>query len=149
MKEDRHITVLILFCYNKYRGCGMAEVFHGSIDIVSYPEIRITKYTKDFSWGFYCTNSYSQASRWAKRRNRKGYVNRYEYIPDPELNILHFDEMADDAVWNYVNDFLSGNISRQAFWELAKFKHPTNQISFHTARALTCLKYLGSDEVYE
>ena len=58
-------------------------------------------------------------------------------------------DMADDAVWNYVNDFLSGNISRQAFWELAKFKHPTNQISFHTARALTCLKYLGSDEVYE
>ena len=167
--------MLVLFCYNECRGCDMTEVYHGSIDIVFYPEIRITKYTKDFSWGFYCTNSYSQASRWAKRRNRKGYVNRYEYIPDLELSILHFDEMtdewldfiaacragkthpydivegpmADDAVWNYVNDFLSGNISRQAFWELAKFKHPTNQISFHTARALTCLKYLGSDEVYE
>ena len=31
------------------------EIFHGSGEIVEYPEIRKTKYTKDFSWGFYCT----------------------------------------------------------------------------------------------
>ena len=29
-----------------------------------------------------------------------------------------------------------GQISREAFWALAKFKHPTNQISFHTVNAL-------------
>ena len=53
--------------------------------------------------------------------------------------------MADDTVWNYVNDFLSGDISRTAFWELAKFKHPTHQISFHTLKALDCLKFEGSE----
>lgn len=33
------------------------ELYHASKQIVQYPEIRKTKYTKYFSWGFYCTNS--------------------------------------------------------------------------------------------
>jgi len=40
-----------------------------------------------------------------------------------------------------VQSFLDGEISRAAFWELAKFKYPTHQISFHTARALAALKF--------
>ncbi len=28
-----------------------------------------------------------------------------------------------------------------AFWELARFKHPTHQISFHTAKALAALRF--------
>ena len=55
--------------------------------------------------------------------------------------------MADDTIWNYINDFLAGIISRQAFWELAKFKHPTHQISFHTLRAIDCLGYIKGDVV--
>ena len=49
--------------------------------------------------------------------------------------------MADDTIFNYVQSFLDGEISRAAFWELAKFKYPTHQISFHTARALAALKF--------
>ena len=30
------------------------ELYHASKEIVQYPEIRKAKYTKDFSWGFYC-----------------------------------------------------------------------------------------------
>ncbi|MBP5671201.1 MAG: DUF3990 domain-containing protein [Victivallales bacterium] len=30
-------------------------LYHGSQQIVRLPEIRIGKYTKDFSFGFYCT----------------------------------------------------------------------------------------------
>ena len=55
--------------------------------------------------------------------------------------------MADDTIFNYVQDFVDGKISRAAFWELAKFKHPTHQISFHTARALTALEFVESREV--
>ena len=33
-------------------------LYHGSGEIVEFPEIRKTKYTKDFSWGFYCTINY-------------------------------------------------------------------------------------------
>ena len=51
-------------------------LFHGSKEEVIYPEIRITRYTKDFSWGFYCTKSYQQAYRWADRRSADGIVKR-------------------------------------------------------------------------
>ena len=33
------------------------ELYHASKEIVQYPEVRKAKYTKDFSWGFYCTNN--------------------------------------------------------------------------------------------
>ena len=145
----------------------MSEIllYHGSKEEVVYPEIRITRYTKDFSWGFYCTNSYQQAYRWADRRSADGIVNVYRYVENPDLKILRFPEMsdewldfiakcragethpydivegpmADDTIWDYVNGFTSGQISREAFWALAKFKHPTHQISFHTVNALHCL----------
>lgn len=63
---------------------------------------------------------------------RAGKSHDYDIVEGP---------MADDTIWNYVNDFLSGNISRTAFWELARFKHPTHQISFHTMQALLCLQF--------
>ena len=141
------------------------ELYHGSSEIIEYPQIRKTKYTKDFSWGFYCTKSYEQAKRWAARRHENGTVNFYSYMENSQLNILKFENMsdawldfiaecrsgrthehdivegpmADDTIWNFVNDFISGRITRQVFWEYAKFRHPTHQISFHSLRALDCL----------
>lgn len=56
--------------------------------------------------------------------------------------------MADDAIFNYVQNFIDKKISRAAFWELAKFNHPTHQISFHTISALNTLVFEGSEEVY-
>ena len=55
--------------------------------------------------------------------------------------------MANDTVWNYVNDFIQGTITREQFWVLARFKHPTHQISFHSLRALECMAYIGSEAV--
>ncbi|MBB6623377.1 DUF3990 domain-containing protein [Clostridium gasigenes] len=49
--------------------------------------------------------------------------------------------MADDTVWDYVQDYFLGDISRNAFWQLAKFKYPTHQIRFHTLKALSCPKF--------
>ena len=51
--------------------------------------------------------------------------------------------MADDQIWDYVEDFIAGNISRAAFWELAKFKYPTHQIVFCTEEALKTLQETG------
>lgn len=155
----------------------MSEIllYHGSKEEVVYPEIRITRYTKDFSWGFYCTNNYQQAYRWADRRSADGIVNIYRYVENPELKILRFPEMSDewldfiakcragethpydivegpmsdDTIWDYVNGFTSGQISREAFWALAKFKHPTHQISFHTANALRCLTFERSEHIHD
>lgn len=30
-------------------------LYHAGKEVVEYPEVRKMKYTKDFSWGFYCT----------------------------------------------------------------------------------------------
>ena len=51
------------------------ELYHASKKIVQYPEIRKTKYTKDFSWGFYCTNNMNQAIRWANRGIGEPIIN--------------------------------------------------------------------------
>lgn len=148
-------------------------LYHGSNQIVESPEIRIARYNKDFYYGFYCTLIKEQAIKWATRYQSTGYLNEYSYTENPELKIKKFETMteewldfiadcrlgkahdydivegpmANDTIFNYVQDFIDGNISRAAFWELAKFKKPTHQISFHTARALTTLKFEKGYEV--
>lgn len=149
------------------------KLYHGSGQRIEFPEIRKTRYTKDFSWGFYCTQNFEQARRWAERKREKGVVSTYLYTENSELKIKKFDAMcdewldfiaecragkiheydivegpmADDTVWNFVNDFLNHNISREVFWEYAKFKQPTHQISFHSVRALECLQFERRERV--
>lgn len=149
-------------------------LYHGSKEIVQFPEIRKALYQKDFYFGFYCTNFKEQAERWATRFGKAGYINIYEYTPDPSLNYLKFEDMteewldfivfcrlgnahtydivegpmANDTIFNYVQNFADGKISREAFWELAKFSHPTHQMSFHTISALNTLTFKRSEEVY-
>lgn len=151
------------------------ELYHTSGETVEYPEVRIGKYTKDFSWGFYCTNNKEQAKKWALRHSKKPTINIYTYTENSELKILKFEEMdnewldfivkcrngeihdydivegpmADDTICNFLQDFLAGEISREIFWELAKFKYPTHQISFHTLKALNCLKFERSEQIDE
>ena len=150
-------------------------LYHGSRQIVKSPEIRILRYSKDFYFGFYCTLMREQAKRWAVRFSGKGIVNEYEYVQGISLKMLNFPEMteewldfiidcrrgkshdydivegpmANDTIFNYIQDFIDGKISRSAFWELAKFKKPTHQISFHTARALETLTFKTAYEVYD
>lgn len=148
-------------------------LYHGSKVLVKSPEIRIQKYNKDFYFGFYCTLIREQATRWAVRFDGVGYLSEYLYTPDDGLKVKRFPEMseewldfivscrlgnphdydivegpmANDTIFNYVQNFADGKISREAFWELAKFKRPTHQISFHTARALTTLSFAKGSEV--
>ncbi len=97
-------------------------------------------------------------------------VNLYRYEPTSSLSVKVFDKMtdewldfiamcrhsegctphkfdivegpmADDQVWNFVEDFLNGQISRSQFWALTAFKQPTHQVSFHTKAALDCLHF--------
>ena len=148
-------------------------LYHGSKEIVEYPEIRTARFHKDFYFGFYCTLLQEQAKRWATRFNGKGFISEYRYTPDESLKILVFSEMteewldfivscrmgnphdydivegpmANDTIFNYVQDFVDKKISRAAFWELARFKKPTHQISFHSARALAALEFMKGYEV--
>lgn len=149
-------------------------LYHGSKEIVKFPEIRKAEFNKDFYFGFYCTKYQKQAERWAIRYGKAGYVNKYEYTRNDNLNCLIFEKMteewldfvvacrygkshnydivegpmADDTIYNYIQNFIDGKISRAAFWELVKFKYPTHQISFHTVSALDTLQFIGSEKVY-
>lgn len=150
------------------------EIYHGSSVVVSDPQILITKFNKDFYFGFYCTAIKKQAVRWATRFGY-GYVNIYDYKENPSLSILRFEQMtdrwldfiatcrngvahnydivegpmADDTIFNYVQGFLDGKISREAFWSLAKFKYPTHQICFNTPQVLSTLSFIQAQQVYE
>lgn len=147
--------------------------YYGSNVIVNQPKIITDGFYKDFGYGFYCTNFEKQAKRWALTKKNKHVVNVYSYTENKNLNCLIFKEMsdewldlvvssrqgerheydivegpmADDTIWNYVDDFARGLISRTAFWELVKFKYPTHQIVFCTEAALKCLEYARSYEL--
>jgi len=147
-------------------------LFHGGAEPVPNPKIIITRYTKDFGYGFYCTRLEEQAKKWCHRKSAVGFVTSYRYTPNTELNIKKFTEndewldfvadcrkgkphdydivegpMADDQIWDFVDDYLDGNISREEFWSIAKFRNPTHQLSFHTEPALQSLKYVVHLEV--
>ena len=40
------------------------EIYHGSLEIISTPEVRISNRTLDYGNGFYTTTSYDQAEKW-------------------------------------------------------------------------------------
>ena len=148
-------------------------VYHGSSVAVPNPKILINGHYKDFGYGFYCTNIEKQAKRWALTQKGESIVNRYIYTANPDLNICAFPDMseawlqfvvncrrgiehnfdivegpmADDQIWDYVEDYMNGNISKTAFWELVKFKYPTHQIVFCTMKALENLHYEGSESI--
>ena len=146
-------------------------IYHGSYCEVKEPKIIKRNFTKDFGVGFYCTILKEQAEKWARKFD-KHIINIYEYNENSNLNIKNFTlmteewldfiiacrqgkphnydivigAMADDQVYNYISSLLNGEISREAFWELAKFRHPTHQIAFCTQKSLECIKYIEMEE---
>lgn len=150
----------------------MQIIYHGSYCKVNSPEIKEGKYSKDFGVGFYCTILEEQALKWAKKYTTP-VINVYEYNENPNLKIKEFTvmteewlnfiidcrsgkkhnydivigAMADDQVYNYITDLINGNITREAFWELAKFRHPTHQIAFCSRDSLKCIKFIDTHNV--
>lgn len=148
-------------------------IYHGSNQIVRNPRILVQGFYKDFGYGFYCTRIEKQAVRWANTKRNPHIVNVYAYEGKLGLSVKLFPDMtdewldfiaacrtgkehsydivegpmADDTIWDYVEDFLAGRISRPAFWELAKFKHPTHQILFSTEDALKTIRFVRSYEL--
>lgn len=142
-------------------------LYHGSNVIVQKLKVLTNGHYKDFGYGFYCTNLEKQAVKWALVKRKKHIVNIYDYKENVDLKICHFTKMteewldfvvncrkgiehdfdivegpmADDTIWDYIEDFTRGDISREAFWALVKFKYPTHQIVFCTQEALSTLQY--------
>lgn len=150
------------------------ELYHGSNVVVDTPKILVNGFYKDFGYGFYCTVMEKQAQRWALTKKKEHVVNVYVYNKNNDLKIKKFDEMtdewlkfvvncrrgiehnydivegpmADDTIWDYVEDYVRGEISKAAFWELVKFKYPTHQIVFCTEKSLNSLEFERSYKIW-
>ncbi len=148
------------------------KVYHGSYTAVEKPQIFESRFPKDFGEGFYCTELEQQAVRWASRYDT-AVVSVYEYTSEENLKMLVFKEMteewldfivacrsgkkhnfdlvigamANDQIYNYISDFIDGVLTREQFWVLAKFKHPTHQICFCSEKALKTLQFIDSNKI--
>lgn len=92
------------------------KLYHGSIEVVEFPEIRQPNRTLDYGSGFYTTTDYDRAVQWARRRLRKdqneAYVNIYEVDIDAirKANTLWFDLPSEEWV-----DFVYANRNDRNF----------------------------------
>ncbi|MFA6939579.1 MAG: DUF3990 domain-containing protein [Clostridiaceae bacterium] len=50
-------------------------------------DIINSRYIKKNSWGFYCTNNFEQAKKWAKRNREYATVNYYTYTKNKQLKL--------------------------------------------------------------
>lgn len=147
-------------------------IYHESYLEIEFPDIRKHRYTKDFSWGFYCTKIKEQAEKWADKFNTS-IVNVYEIKDIKSLNVRVFEDytdewlefvvkcrsgkiheydvvigpMADDTIYDYIEAYTQGQMNKQKFFELIKFKYPTHQMSFHTIKALDSINFIKSYKV--
>ena len=93
------------------------KIYHGSIEIVEKPEIRVSNRTLDYGQGFYTTSSYEQAEAWVKRRMDEkkalqGYICVYELDESvmQNINTLTFETPTEDWV-----DFVMKNRTQKGF----------------------------------
>lgn len=163
MKKTNNFTKQILGKSNSFK------VFHGGYKPIEKPSTKVNKYTKDFGPGFYVTALKQQADLWAEKFRPKSTVSIYtlpmelpsdfrvlkfksmteewlDFIVDCRLGKPHkYDivegPMADDTIFLSVMDYIKGDISREMFWIMVKFKKPTHQICFCSERSIYSLRY--------
>jgi len=84
------------------------KLYHGSLETVKMPELRVPNQTLDYGSGFYTTTSFCQAEAWTRRRMNeerltKGFVNVYEFsdMATDGLSCIRF-EKADERWLDFV-----------------------------------------------
>lgn len=147
-------------------------IYHGNYMTIEFPVICKRKFTKDFSWGFYCTEIKEQAENLASKFITS-VVNVYEIKNIESLNVKKFEDytdewlefvvscrsgeahsydvvigpMADDTIYDYIEAYTHGRMNIQHFFDLMKLKYPNHQISFHSIKALNQINFIESYEL--
>jgi hypothetical protein len=150
----------------------MKIIYHGSYEIVQYPNIIVGKNTKDFSYGFYCTRIKEEAEK-CVNKYKTPVINSYELADISDLKVKVFKEyneewldfvvhcrnggehdydvvegfMCDDTILDNLEDYINGHIDKLRFLDMMKFNWSDNQISFHTVKALKRIKFISSEKI--
>ena len=94
-------------------------LYHGGTDIVKEPKIIFGEQGRDFGFGFYATDIYEQALKWAKRqgriRRKQAILNIYEFDDDMAAKNSNFKKFTD-----YSLEWLEFIVSNRAN---PQFKH--------------------------
>ena len=156
-------------------------IYHASDIIVDKPDTMHSRTNLDFGKGFYATVIKEQAERYAQRfilRNRKGFLNVYEYAPTEALNTKCFDAydgewldfvaacrmgkdvykqfdvicggIANDRVFNTLDLYFSNQMSKDEALKRLIFEKPNQQICFTSQRAIdSCITFIESKELQQ
>ncbi|MDR3294442.1 MAG: DUF3990 domain-containing protein [Clostridiales Family XIII bacterium] len=73
------------------------RIYHGGHCPVEAPELRSSRWNKDFGQGFYCTGLKEQAERRARRYDSP-VVNVYEYAESSDVAVLRFHAMTEERL---------------------------------------------------
>lgn len=147
-------------------------LYHGTVALFDRIDLGQSENRRDFGIGFYTTVIEAQALDWAQRKQERTgsprcYVYVYEYIENPELNILHFHgpdqewlefvknnringgcehsydivigPVADDKTMRTLMLYISDTISAEEAVKRLRYSLVNNQVSFHTEKAIACL----------
>ena len=139
---------------------------------MEFPIIRKHRFTKDFSWGFYCTENQKEAEKMASKF-KTSVVNVYRLSNIDDLKVKIFNDytdewldlvihcrnggvhdydvvigaMADDTSYEYLEAYEIGKMNKEILFEEMKCQYPLPQISFHTIQALDCIEFIESYQV--
>lgn len=137
-------------------------VYHGSADVVEYPDVMHSFRPLDFGKGFYVTTNLEQAERWARRKadlseGKNPVVNVYEMSDDSmEFKVKEFpDDLREwidfvcacrDGESDYLNyDIIKGKVANDKVFRVVDLYHAG---VWDKERALAEIKvYPGYDQI--
>ena len=125
-------------------------VYHGSTDVVRYPDVDHSYRSLDFGKGFYVTSVRKQAERWARRKagilgKNKAIINIYQMHDNLEYDLIS-GKVANDKVFRVVDMYHTGIWDKERALKEIKVYPAYDQIAFITQKALNQLLTFESYE---
>ena len=111
--------------------------YHGSFLEIARPDLVHSRPNVDFGRGFYVTPLYEQATKWCGKFKR-----RWKDSTDYDLVV---GGVANDKVFNTVELFFDGLIDKTEAISRLRYEKPNLQICFRTEKALSLLRFEGSE----
>lgn len=144
-------------------------LYHKSLEEIKYPGFSLSRDTKDFSWGFYCSFSVDQEES-IKDNDSHYVISKYKLLSLEGLKVKRFKRFSlewldfiskcrtgkihnydvvigpkvDEILEEFIDDYAKGEINPDYMLNLLVGAPIIRQISFHSIKALDALEFEGS-----